>query len=317
MTVALVEADGRVVFGHVGDSRAYLLRDGKLEQLTDDHSLVAELVRRGELSPAEAEVHPQRSVITRALGTDPDVDVDTFAIEARAGRRLPALLRRALVAWSRRDDRADPRASTATTSTARRRRSSRRRTAAAARTTSRPCSSRSTTATRRPPAEPDERTREYALRARGRGHAPPGGRRPPPPADASTRWSSPPPTSRRRSQRSRRQTSTLRRQASAGGSLALAGDRWPDRRRSSSSSGGGSRAEHLSTATASSSTSAVVGVLTGLGFASRLHRAAVRGQLGLARLRASSSSRSTSSRTSSRASRCRTPTRTCCRWRAC
>ena len=85
ITAALVEHDGRVAFGHVGDSRAYLLRDGRLDQLTDDHSLVAELVRRGELSPAEAEVHPQRSVITRALGTDPDVDVDTFSVEARAG----------------------------------------------------------------------------------------------------------------------------------------------------------------------------------------------------------------------------------------
>ncbi|HET8607935.1 MAG TPA: Stp1/IreP family PP2C-type Ser/Thr phosphatase [Gaiellaceae bacterium] len=80
-TVALVEAS-RVVFGHVGDSRAYLLREGELIQLTEDHSLVAELVRRGELSPQEAETHPQRSVITRALGTDPDVDVDTFAVEA-------------------------------------------------------------------------------------------------------------------------------------------------------------------------------------------------------------------------------------------
>jgi PPM family protein phosphatase len=85
MTVALVEADGRVVFGHVGDSRAYLLRAGRLEQLTDDHTLVAELVRRGELSPSDAEVHPQRSVITRALGTDPDVDVDTFDLEGRPG----------------------------------------------------------------------------------------------------------------------------------------------------------------------------------------------------------------------------------------
>jgi protein phosphatase len=85
ITAALVEPDGRVAFGHVGDSRAYLLRDGRLDQLTDDHSLVAELVRRGELSPQEAEVHPQRSVITRALGTDPDVDVDTFSIEARPG----------------------------------------------------------------------------------------------------------------------------------------------------------------------------------------------------------------------------------------
>ena len=100
MTVALVQADDTVAIGHVGDSRAYLLRDGTLEQLTDDHSLVAELVRRGELSPAEAEVHPQRSVITRALGTDPDVDVDTFSIEARAGRRLPALLATASRRWS-------------------------------------------------------------------------------------------------------------------------------------------------------------------------------------------------------------------------
>jgi PPM family protein phosphatase len=84
MTVALVE-DGAVVFGHVGDSRAYLIRDGKLEQLTEDHSLVAELVRSGKLSPEEAETHPQRSVITRALGTDPDVDVDTFSIQTQPG----------------------------------------------------------------------------------------------------------------------------------------------------------------------------------------------------------------------------------------
>ena len=84
MTVALVE-DGVVAIGHVGDSRAYLIRDGRLEQLTDDHSLVAELVRGGKLSPEEAEMHPQRSVITRALGPDPDVDVDTFSVEAQAG----------------------------------------------------------------------------------------------------------------------------------------------------------------------------------------------------------------------------------------
>jgi protein phosphatase len=84
MTVALVE-EGAVFFGHVGDSRAYLIRDGKLEQLTEDHSLVAELVRSGKLSPEEAETHPQRSVITRALGTDPDVDVDTFSIPTQPG----------------------------------------------------------------------------------------------------------------------------------------------------------------------------------------------------------------------------------------
>jgi PPM family protein phosphatase len=85
ITVALIERDGTVTMGHVGDSRAYLLRSDRLEQLTDDHSLVAELVRRGELSPQAAEVHPQRSVITRALGTDPDVDVDAFSVSAEAG----------------------------------------------------------------------------------------------------------------------------------------------------------------------------------------------------------------------------------------
>ena len=84
MTVALVDSSGgTIAFGHVGDSRAYRVRDGRLEQLTDDHSLVGELVRSGKLSPEEAETHPQRSVITRALGTEPDVDVDTFTVEAR------------------------------------------------------------------------------------------------------------------------------------------------------------------------------------------------------------------------------------------
>jgi len=84
MTVALVE-DGRVAFGHVGDSRAYLIRDGRMEQITEDHSLVNELMKSGKLSPEEAESHPQRSVITRAVGTDPDVDVDTFTIPTETG----------------------------------------------------------------------------------------------------------------------------------------------------------------------------------------------------------------------------------------
>jgi protein phosphatase len=84
MTVALVEADG-VTIGHVGDSRAYLVRDGKLEQLTEDHSLVNELLKSGRLSREEAVMHPQRSVITRAVGTDPDVDVDAFTVSADAG----------------------------------------------------------------------------------------------------------------------------------------------------------------------------------------------------------------------------------------
>jgi PPM family protein phosphatase len=84
ITVALFE-NGIVSIGHVGDSRAYLIRDRKVDQLTEDHSLVAELVRTGRLSPEEAETHPQRSVITRALGTDPDVDVDVFSVEAKPG----------------------------------------------------------------------------------------------------------------------------------------------------------------------------------------------------------------------------------------
>ena len=84
ITAALVDSD-TVHIGHVGDSRAYRVREGVLEQLTEDHSLVAELVRSGKLSPEEADVHPQRSVITRVLGTDPEVDVDTFEVEARPG----------------------------------------------------------------------------------------------------------------------------------------------------------------------------------------------------------------------------------------
>ena len=86
ITVALVDGTaGAVSLAHVGDSRAYLLRGGSLEQLTADHSLVAELVRSGRLTEEEAENHPQRSVITRVLGTDPDVDVDTLTVLAEPG----------------------------------------------------------------------------------------------------------------------------------------------------------------------------------------------------------------------------------------
>ncbi len=83
MTVALVE-DDVVWLGHVGDSRAYLVREGKLEQVTEDHSLVAELVRSGRLTADEADTHPHRSVITRAVGTEPDVEIDTIAVRPRA-----------------------------------------------------------------------------------------------------------------------------------------------------------------------------------------------------------------------------------------
>lgn len=85
-TVALVdEESGSIAFGHVGDSRAYRLRDGTLEQLTDDHSLVGELMRSGRITREEAAEHPQRSVITRALGTDAEVEVDTLTVEMAPG----------------------------------------------------------------------------------------------------------------------------------------------------------------------------------------------------------------------------------------
>jgi protein phosphatase len=85
VTAAFMDDTGTIAFAHVGDSRAYLLRDGSLQRLSDDHSLVGELVRKGELSETDAERHPQRSVITRALGTDESVEVDTFEVRAQDG----------------------------------------------------------------------------------------------------------------------------------------------------------------------------------------------------------------------------------------
>jgi serine/threonine protein phosphatase PrpC len=82
---AAILTNGRVSIGHVGDSRAYRVRDGELEQLTEDHSLVADLMRSGRLTPEEADAHPQRSVITRALGTDAEVDVDMTTIDVEPG----------------------------------------------------------------------------------------------------------------------------------------------------------------------------------------------------------------------------------------
>jgi serine/threonine protein phosphatase PrpC len=84
VTAALLDGD-RVVLGHVGDSRAYLLRDDVLQQLSHDHSLVAELERAGRLTHEEASVHPQRSVITRALGATPELEVDTSVVTVRDG----------------------------------------------------------------------------------------------------------------------------------------------------------------------------------------------------------------------------------------
>ena len=82
ITASLVH-DGKVTIGHVGDSRAYRWREGEFAQLTDDHSLVAELERHGKLTAAEARVHPQRSMILRALGIGDEVEVDTYCFEGR------------------------------------------------------------------------------------------------------------------------------------------------------------------------------------------------------------------------------------------
>jgi PPM family protein phosphatase len=82
---AVYVGEEEVAIAHVGDSRAYCLRDGELLRLTDDHSLVDELLRQGRLTPEEAVEHPQRSVITRALGPEDTVDVDTRSIRARPG----------------------------------------------------------------------------------------------------------------------------------------------------------------------------------------------------------------------------------------
>jgi len=87
ITAAIVEG-GHITLAHVGDSRAYLLHGGILQRLTDDHSMVADMVRRGQLTEADARVHPNRSVITRALGTDVNMVADTYEIDASYGDRL-------------------------------------------------------------------------------------------------------------------------------------------------------------------------------------------------------------------------------------
>ncbi len=86
ITAAVVDAaNEEVVVGHVGDSRAYRLRSGKVERLTRDHSLVEEMRRKGQITDAQAEDHPQRSIITRALGPEADVDVDVQTVPAAPG----------------------------------------------------------------------------------------------------------------------------------------------------------------------------------------------------------------------------------------
>jgi serine/threonine protein phosphatase PrpC len=86
ITATIVDLDAEeVAIGHVGDSRAYRLRGNKLERLTRDHSLVEEMRRKGQLTDAQAEDHPQRSIITRALGPEPEVEVDLQTVPAQAG----------------------------------------------------------------------------------------------------------------------------------------------------------------------------------------------------------------------------------------
>jgi serine/threonine protein phosphatase PrpC len=84
LTAALLE-DDEISLAHVGDSRAYLFRDGELRMLTSDHSLVEELRRQGRLTDEQAQDHPQRSIITRALGPEPEVEIDTMTLRARPG----------------------------------------------------------------------------------------------------------------------------------------------------------------------------------------------------------------------------------------
>jgi protein phosphatase len=86
ITAAIVDPAGEEVgVGHVGDSRAYRLRGGRLERLTRDHSLVEEMRRKGQITDAQAEEHPQRSIITRALGPEPEVEVDLQTVPASPG----------------------------------------------------------------------------------------------------------------------------------------------------------------------------------------------------------------------------------------
>ncbi|HLA66160.1 MAG TPA: PP2C family serine/threonine-protein phosphatase [Acidimicrobiia bacterium] len=88
LTLALLESDGHAEMAHVGDSRAYLVREDTLTQITDDHSYVAEMMAAGRMTPAEAEVHPYRSVVTRAVGLETIVDVDTLSFDLAVGDRV-------------------------------------------------------------------------------------------------------------------------------------------------------------------------------------------------------------------------------------
>lgn len=87
LTAAVVEGTS-IAIAHVGDSRAYLFHDGILERITADHSMVADMVRQGTLTEDQSRVHPYRSIVTRALGSDPNMYADTYELDARPGDRL-------------------------------------------------------------------------------------------------------------------------------------------------------------------------------------------------------------------------------------
>ena len=88
LTLAIFQPNGQVQIGHVGDSRAYLLRDGALAQVTTDHSFVNEMLTAGRMTEEEAEVHPYRSVLTRAVGLEAAVDVDVQTLDLATGDRI-------------------------------------------------------------------------------------------------------------------------------------------------------------------------------------------------------------------------------------
>ncbi len=88
LTIAEIGSDRTAVFAHVGDSRAYLLRGNALRQLTEDHTLVNEYVQAGRLDPEDIATHPQRSMLTRAVGLAPDLEVDLFEERLLPGDRL-------------------------------------------------------------------------------------------------------------------------------------------------------------------------------------------------------------------------------------
>ena len=88
LTAAVPISASDLVIAHVGDSRAYLLHAGELRRITEDHSLVEDLVREGRITEEQAAVHPQRNIITRVVGVEPEVDVDLYTLEVATDDRV-------------------------------------------------------------------------------------------------------------------------------------------------------------------------------------------------------------------------------------